>query len=787
MTDASTPEDGSLNNTDTPDLMTPALGYARNGWPVLRCRPGDKIPAMKDWPTTASTDFDTVRDWWVQWPDANIGLATGRRAGFFVLDIDPKHGGDEELAMLQAQHGGLPRTRTVRTPSGGTHYYFEMPDFEVTNSPGDLKGTGIDVRGEGGQVLAPPSTTPEGVYRLILDAPIVPAPGWLLDLIRPKLRVVKGDAEVPRIQPDDFDRQRAYALNVALPAAARAVAAAPEGERNQTLNNQVLALAGIAAHDERLLTYGDVDGAMSRACPLPAEEYVATFQSAWSAGLSKPRLDWPPRDRNEGLSLDGWDDLPTVQLDGRKHNEEVDEIFANLAAGNATDPQLFLLGDVMVEVKGNGTRPVTKASLRYVADRYMHFVRAMPKGGDKVVKLEKDTAETCIDRSGDAGLPPLTRVAHAPFFSPSGRLVLEEGYDAESQTYLRLGGLQMPPLPSVTTARTLLLDEVLGDFPWASEADKAHAVALVLLPFVRDMIDGATPLHNIEAPTPGSGKGLLARVALLPGCGRRYTTWGAASTNEEWEKRLVTFLRSSPEALVMDNVNEKVTSGFLCTALTEPVVSARQMGGNSVVVEVPVRCAWVMTANNPRFSDEVARRTVRVRLDAGVEHPEDRSGFRHERLEEWATDHRADLVAACCALVQSWIEAGAPRPVLGSPFGSFEAWHATMAGLLEHIGVPGLLGNKAEFVAASDEETHAWAQLVEVLEHSVDSDWSASVIASLVADNGIPIDLGSGSDRALMMGRQLSRQRDRWHGGARFEAKKVKGLTRWYLVRRPNL
>jgi hypothetical protein len=745
------------------------------------------VPTLKDWPAAASCDPDRVRDWWVNSPDANIGLACGD--SWWVLDIDPKHGGDETLEGLQITHGGLPRTYTVRTPSGGTHYYFLLPDFEVTNSPGELKGTGIDVRGRGGQVLAPPSVTALGGYRVLLDAPIVAAPEWLLSMIRPKLRVVP---DTPGREVDSSQLRR-YAVDVALPAAGRTVASAAEGARNQTLNDSVLALAGIAAHDPALLTEAEVDAAMTAACISNGlldsdgvSAYLATFASAWSAGLERPRTDWPPRSLVD-LSFSGdAAGLPVVQLAGRKHNEEVDEVLGHLAAGQTTSPSLFLRGSELCEVTDAGALGVTVSGVKYHADRYMHFVRAMPKGGDKVTKLDKDTALTCLERAHTADLPPLTRVAHAPYFSPSGRMVAESGYDAESQTYLRLDGLELPDLPTISEAKELLLSELLGEFPFAADADKAGAVALLLLPFVRDMIDGPTPLHNIEAPTPGSGKGLLARVVLLPGCGTRYTTWGAASSNEEWEKRLVTFLRASPEALLIDNVNEKVTSGFLCTALTEPVVSARLLGGNSTTITVPVRCAWVMTANNPRFSDEVARRAIRVRLDPQMEHPEDRAGFRHERLDAWAASHRGELVAACLTLVQSWVLAGAPQGAPERPFGSFEAWHSLMGGLLAHIGVTGLLDNKAEFVAASDEENHAWESLVEVLGHSTETDWSADVIAQLVIEHGIPIDLGTGN-RALMMGRELARQRDRWHAGARFDKKRVKGLTRWYLVRRPNL
>ena len=131
--------DPSASGSDSIDFMSPALAYARNGWRVLPVFEGEKRPRLKDWVREATTDFDTVRHWWVDWPTSNVGVATGRGSGFWVLDIDPKHGGDDALEALQLEHGGLPRTYTVRTPSGGTHYYFLCPaDLEVTNSAGEV-------------------------------------------------------------------------------------------------------------------------------------------------------------------------------------------------------------------------------------------------------------------------------------------------------------------------------------------------------------------------------------------------------------------------------------------------------------------------------------------------------------------------------------------------------------------------------------------------------------------------------------------------------------------------
>jgi hypothetical protein len=117
------------------------------------CRSVGKHPRISKWEQKASSDPKTVAAWANVWPAANIGIATGHT--FFVLDIDPDKGGFESLAALIAEHGELPQTVQQQTGSGGHHYLFALPDFEVTNSWKRL-GAGIDTRGVGGQIVVAP-------------------------------------------------------------------------------------------------------------------------------------------------------------------------------------------------------------------------------------------------------------------------------------------------------------------------------------------------------------------------------------------------------------------------------------------------------------------------------------------------------------------------------------------------------------------------------------------------------------------------------------------------------
>lgn len=155
----------------------------------LSCKSAGKHPVDKAWQNTPPMSGADVQATWDVDPSPNLGIATGEPSGLFVLDIDPDSGGLEAAGQLVAIHGNLPETRVVRTGSGGYHYYFAMPDFPVTNRNRWFTENGylgIDIRGTGGQVVAPPSVSGKGAYAVVHDvAELAQAPEWLLEAVRP--------------------------------------------------------------------------------------------------------------------------------------------------------------------------------------------------------------------------------------------------------------------------------------------------------------------------------------------------------------------------------------------------------------------------------------------------------------------------------------------------------------------------------------------------------------------------------------------------------------------------
>ena len=174
------------------NILEQALDYAQRGWRVIPIRPGEKRPPMQSWQTIATTDTETIVTWWTgDYANHGIGIATGRQSGIFVLDIDDKehNRGYDTLRELEDLYGPLPDTYTVITGSGGNHLYFAYPEhLEIRNDQAGRLGPGLDIRGEGGQVVAPGSTHPNGTtYEFDIETEHLnpaEAPKWLLELLQ---------------------------------------------------------------------------------------------------------------------------------------------------------------------------------------------------------------------------------------------------------------------------------------------------------------------------------------------------------------------------------------------------------------------------------------------------------------------------------------------------------------------------------------------------------------------------------------------------------------------------
>ena len=160
-------------------LLRAALAYAGRGVPVFPCEPGAKRPLTRNGHWDATTDPRAIGRWWGRWPPANVGVSTGKKSGIVVLDVDPDAGGSESLAKLERAGGPVPMTARARTGGGGIHVFFRNPGWTEIRNSARLLGPGLDVRGEGGYVVVPPSRT-QSSYQWVDRSPLAEA-SWLIE------------------------------------------------------------------------------------------------------------------------------------------------------------------------------------------------------------------------------------------------------------------------------------------------------------------------------------------------------------------------------------------------------------------------------------------------------------------------------------------------------------------------------------------------------------------------------------------------------------------------------
>lgn len=246
-----------------PSCRTAALGYLARGWSVIPIEPHGKRPlvAWLEFQERLPSAAEVAR-WFDHWPGANVGIVTGVVSGFVVVDVDERHGGLQSLSALELAHGPLPFTVEAETGGGGRHFYFAHPGEVAHNRVG--LAPGIDLRGDGGCVVAPPSLHPSGrryawaLARSPEEARLAPLPPWLGQLAS----LAGGRTGHPLVHWRELVRRRI-----------------PEGERNNTI-------ASLAGH---LFWHGvDAEVALELLAawngahcepPLPFEEVVRVVES----------------------------------------------------------------------------------------------------------------------------------------------------------------------------------------------------------------------------------------------------------------------------------------------------------------------------------------------------------------------------------------------------------------------------------------------------------------------------------------------------------------------------
>ncbi len=750
-----------MDNANNP-LLQAALDYESKGYSVIPIRKNKK-PFIK-WEAFQKRRARPTRIqyWWAKWPDANIGIVTGSISDLDVVDVDSKEG---LAALREIIPSDLPIT-TAKTPNGW-HYYFKHHEG-VRNNVRFIKD--CDIRGEGGYVVAPPSVNEDGKEYVWLpnlaldDVGTFASPSLLSDLIRST--PIISDIHQP-IDP----------LVI--------LEGVPDGERNDRLFRYACRLhhQGLKIEEAEVLV-----SRAAAACtpPLPLEEVKDLLNSAWTY---------------QGDLLED-ENLPYIDVTEENIRRITTEAWGALNSANKP-PTYFShstgLARLKIRQKDHKltTETLKEDHLKGRLGRVANWIRVR---GDSVrviyppITVVKDMLVEL-----NPPIPYLERIIEYPIYAEDRTLHYQAGYSKSTKCYydpdprLVIPEVSAQPSDKELAKAVNLICEAFCDFPFISDSEKAHAIALTILPFVRLLIKGNTPLHLIEAPLAGSGKTLLADVAAFPSLGRSMAKITEGKNEEEYRKRITALLIEGSSFICIDNIRARLMSAAVSAAITSGTWKDRILG-HSKTAEVPVDCAWVATGNNPALSSEVARRSIRIRIDPKIDEPwlRDPKDFKHPYLIAWMKECRGEFIHAILTIVNKWIAEGEPSRPEGAPvLGMFEEWSRVIGGILIVAGVPGFLENLKDFYADSDVEGEQLRIFVNAWwERYQDEEVGVRELYTHIVEYDLPVDLGTGKSdmsRKVSLSKTLLNLRDRQVGGYRITtARKVSNKWQWKLVKADN-
>lgn len=354
-------------------------------------------------------------------------------------------------------------------------------------------------------------------------------------------------------------------------------------------------------------------------------------------------------------------------------------------------------------------------------------------------------AETYRQRTGRWEVPVLAGVLNAPTLREDGSILAAEGYDPRSGLLLDLRGVAFPEVleyPTHDDADQALqvLKDLVNDFPFVADADRAVALSAMLTAPIRRSLRTA-PLHAFSAPTAGAGKSLLVDIASMIATSREAGVIAQGATEEEMEKRLGAQLLAGDQIIAIDNCDEPLGGQILCQMLTQRAVRVRVLG-RSETPEMPSNALVTATGNNLVLTGDMTRRSLLCRIDPKEERPELRE-FAVNPVEMVRAD-RGKYVHAALTILRAHHVAG--RPAQAKPLGSFEDWSRWVRDALIWAGEADPAATIAE-ARASDPKLE---ELTEILRH-----WKAHLGQDNEVTVRILIDKATAQQTALAGGQEF--------------------------------
>ena len=415
---------------------------------------------------------------------------------------------------------------------------------------------------------------------------------------------------------------------------------------------------------------------------------------------------------------------PEIQVNNRHLRDVTADTLAALEAFN-DPPEIFVRAGALVRVREDehGTPQIQNMDLNHVrgrADRSADFVR-VTKQGENWIRTSVNPPEVVIKdlmALPTWPFPALEAVVESPILRPDGSVFGAPGYDAKTRLYYRpVPNFRRPEIPAEPGKDELraaldLVNEAIGEFPYADKSSAANTLGLLVTLLIRQAIPGPVPLALVDAPQAGTGKTLLAEIVAMIGTGRAGEMLGAPRDDEEWRKQITSKLSAGGTLIVVDNVENALYAPSLARALTSRTWTDRVLG-RSEMVTVSQRATWIATGNNISLRGDLPRRCYWIRLDAKDSRPWKREQFKHPDLSSWVEKNRGELVGAVLTIARGWYAAGKPKAEGIPRLGSFEAWTEIVGGILAFAGIEGFLANLEELYSKADEGNAEWEAFLE--------------------------------------------------------------------------
>lgn len=339
-------------------------------------------------------------------------------------------------------------------------------------------------------------------------------------------------------------------------------------------------------------------------------------------------------------------------------------------------PDVFINGGRLAHVnKAHGSIiEMVRGYLDRVTFQSCEFV-SFKRVKDRVISEVSPVSPRILDsilepsESDRAKFKEILSVAKYPFFDKDGELVTDVGYNKKAKVYL----CETVPLDMDSIENPFsVLEDLISDFPFGSDAEKQNYLAAWIVPMIRSMIDGPMPLLLLDGNKRGIGKtklghiiqatyGLMPEAADLP------------KEEDEMEKKIVSTLREGIPVFMFDNIKHMITSSVLDRILTSESYSGRLLSKN-LNLHMQIIALFILSVNNMKSGEDLSRRVSRARLVTDMSRPERRTGYKYPHIVRHVKNNRPQILSAIAKIVTQWIEAGMPRDPEVPIIGSFESW-----------------------------------------------------------------------------------------------------------------